>query len=179
MMRLALLFTLLAHILHGAISSSKPSLKGFSERIMYADFFGGPPPHSRSRHGAGSSFRAGRNDGGRSGPRGRQGKGGGYVDEGEHEDDDGDEEDYDFDGHQDEKEQESDEEDEENEFESSGKGPEKAQTRYEKQRSERQKEIAAIEKKLVQQKSWDMRGEVNAKDRPENSLLEISAEMER
>lgn len=143
-----------------------------SERIMYADFFGGPPPGARSRHGAGSSSsRPGRGMGGRS--RGR--------DEAEDEDADGDDDDeYDFDGYNENEGDGDDDDDNEDEDENENDhGPEKTLTRYEKQRLERQKEIAAIEQRLVQQKSWDMRGEINAKERPENSLLEISAEMER
>lgn len=40
-------------------------------------------------------------------------------------------------------------------------------------------QIEELEQELVQKKSWEMRGEVKATDRPENSLLGISADIER
>lgn len=39
--------------------------------------------------------------------------------------------------------------------------------------------MAELEKDALAPKSWDMRGEVRGVDRPENSLLEVSVDVER
>lgn len=40
-------------------------------------------------------------------------------------------------------------------------------------------QIAELEKEIVGSKSWDLRGEIGGKDRPENSLLAVAADIER
>ena len=44
---------------------------------------------------------------------------------------------------------------------------------------QKQKEIAELEKEVLQQKSWDMLGESSNKDRPENSLLELDLDYQQ
>lgn len=50
---------------------------------------------------------------------------------------------------------------------------------YEHKKQKLSKEIESIEKMLVAKKEWEMRGEVKSADRPENSLLSVSADFER
>ena len=50
---------------------------------------------------------------------------------------------------------------------------------YKKQQLKKRKEIKELEADLMGAKSWDLKGEVAAKDRPENSLLEVSVDIER
>jgi U3 small nucleolar RNA-associated protein MPP10 len=52
-------------------------------------------------------------------------------------------------------------------------------TAYQKQKRKMAEDIKNIEADLMGKKSWELRGELSAKDRPENSLLEISTEIER
>lgn len=39
--------------------------------------------------------------------------------------------------------------------------------------------VAQLEKEAIGPKNWDMKGEVRGVDRPENSLLELSVDVER
>jgi U3 small nucleolar RNA-associated protein MPP10 len=55
----------------------------------------------------------------------------------------------------------------------------KSLTEHQRKQIEKLNEIRKLEAELVGEKPWDMKGEVRASDRPENSLLEISADMER
>ena len=52
-------------------------------------------------------------------------------------------------------------------------------TTFQKQQRKLRREMAEIEKDLVAQKSWELRGEVKATDRPENSLLEVYVDVEK
>ena len=52
-------------------------------------------------------------------------------------------------------------------------------TSFQKQQRKLKREMAEIEKDLVAQKSWELRGEVRASDRPENSLLEVYVDVEK
>jgi U3 small nucleolar RNA-associated protein MPP10 len=57
--------------------------------------------------------------------------------------------------------------------------PKKPLTKHEKAKAHLSSQVAELEQELMQKKSWEMRGEVKATDRPENSLLGISADIER
>eukprot|EP00596_Hydrurales_sp_CCMP1899_P005295 CAMPEP_0119045176 /NCGR_PEP_ID=MMETSP1177-20130426/37723_1 /TAXON_ID=2985 /ORGANISM="Ochromonas sp, Strain CCMP1899" /LENGTH=740 /DNA_ID=CAMNT_0007016493 /DNA_START=136 /DNA_END=2358 /DNA_ORIENTATION=- len=109
------------------------------------------------------------------------------------EEDDDDEEDGDNSGDDDE---DDEDEDEEGDFDEEGmddydfgddeesqptKAPiiKRALTTHEKKNAKLATQIAQIESELIGDKPWDMKGEVNAVGRPENSLLEISAQIER
>ena len=50
---------------------------------------------------------------------------------------------------------------------------------YQKRKLKLQAEQEALEEGLIAEKNWDMRGEVKSADRPENSLLEMNADIER
>ena len=53
------------------------------------------------------------------------------------------------------------------------------QSRHAKYVEAKQKEIAELEKEVLQQKSWDMLGESSNKDRPQNSLLELDLDYQQ
>ena len=55
----------------------------------------------------------------------------------------------------------------------------KETTHLEAKNSKISSEISLLESKIMGVKSWELRGEVQATDRPENSLLEISGDIER
>ena len=57
--------------------------------------------------------------------------------------------------------------------------PAKPLSKKEKRKAQRLQEIEEIERELVGKKSWDLQGEVQAKHRPENSLLEIHTDIEK
>jgi len=40
-------------------------------------------------------------------------------------------------------------------------------------------QISELESKLVKEKNWEMKGEVRGKERPENSLLDVQADVDR
>ena len=117
--------------------------------LKYSDFFKGAPS-KKSKHKGASNKVVGAKESPASG-----------SDEDEEEDESEDEED--------ENEDEDEDEDEE----------EKPLTKKEKRKIQREKEIEELEKQLVGKKSWDLQGEVQAKERPENSLLEIHADIEK
>jgi U3 small nucleolar RNA-associated protein MPP10 len=50
---------------------------------------------------------------------------------------------------------------------------------YEKRKQKLSAETAELEAQLLQPKGWDMRGESRGKDRPTDSLLNVSADIER
>lgn len=52
-------------------------------------------------------------------------------------------------------------------------------TNYERQQLEIQKQIAKLEEEAVAEKKWALKGEVKAKDRPEDALLEEELEFDR
>lgn len=52
-------------------------------------------------------------------------------------------------------------------------------TNYEKQQLEIQEQIAKLEEEAVAEKKWALKGEVKAKDRPEDALLEENLEFDR
>ena len=102
--------------------------------------------------------------------------GGGFSDEEEEntEDEESEESEGDEDFSEDKKDEDEDENDnEENPMDSS------KLTAYQKQKRKLAEDIKTIEAELMGKKSWELHGEIASKDRPENSLLEISTEIER
>lgn len=66
-------------------------------------------------------------------------------------------------------------EDEENELGKNGK----KLSNFEKQQLEIQKQIEQLEKEAIEEKKWALKGEVKAKDRPEDALLTENLEFDR
>ena len=105
----------------------------------------------------------------------------------EHDDDEDEDDDADFDDEniQDDYHDDDDEENDNNNDDEDDVDEEeeiqnlKKLTKFEKAQLANQKVIQDLEKQVTGQKSWDMRGEVKGLDRPENSLLEITADIER
>jgi U3 small nucleolar RNA-associated protein MPP10 len=52
-------------------------------------------------------------------------------------------------------------------------------TPFQKKQMRLREEMADIERSLVAEKRWDMKGEVKALQRPSNSLLEVDVEVEK
>lgn len=52
-------------------------------------------------------------------------------------------------------------------------------TKLELKKRKLNSEIEELESELIKPKSWEYRGEVKGGDRPENSLLSVSADVER
>jgi U3 small nucleolar RNA-associated protein MPP10 len=52
-------------------------------------------------------------------------------------------------------------------------------TSFQKRQKKLMEEIAELEKGIISAKSWEMKGEVKAADRPENSLLGVYVDVER
>lgn len=110
-----------------------------------------------------------------------------YNDDDEEEEDEEDEEEEDEQADDDVTENDSDaeeqeEEEDEKEDEEQQQGGKKESEKLSSFQSKNQKlssQISDLEKQLVTEKSWDMKGEVKASDRPENSLLEMYADIER
>ncbi|CCK71651.1 rRNA-processing protein MPP10 KNAG_0H02360 [Huiozyma naganishii CBS 8797] len=72
------------------------------------------------------------------------------------------------------------EEEDENEEEESDLSSKKDKlTSFERQQLEIQEQIALLEEEAVAEKKWALKGEVNAKNRPENALLTEDLEFER
>ena len=106
----------------------------------------------------------------------------GFLDVAEEEesDDAADDEDEEEEEEVDVDEEEEEEEDEEDGVEGNGGLKEKeVLTSFQKKQRKLKEEIAELEKSIVGQKSWDLRGEVKASDRPENSLLEVVVDVEK
>lgn len=57
--------------------------------------------------------------------------------------------------------------------------PAAAKTPFEQRQERLRAQIAALEEEMLQEKRWDMRGEIRSSQRPENSLLDIVADVER
>lgn len=53
------------------------------------------------------------------------------------------------------------------------------ETPFEKQSKAMKDQISELESKLVKEKNWEMKGEVRGKERPENSLLDVQADVDR
>jgi U3 small nucleolar RNA-associated protein MPP10 len=60
-----------------------------------------------------------------------------------------------------------------------GQGPSVPLTSYQKRKQKLLAEQATLETELLQPKQWQMKGESKGKDRPVNSLLEMTADVER
>jgi len=67
----------------------------------------------------------------------------------------------------------------EDESDSGGGGAVVASTAHSKRSDKMNEQIVQLEQELVTAKSWDLKGEVQAGDRPENSLLGIVADIDR
>lgn len=52
-------------------------------------------------------------------------------------------------------------------------------TSYQRRLQELSSQIKELEEELLAEKSWEMKGEVNASHRPENSLLDLAVDVER
>jgi len=73
---------------------------------------------------------------------------------------------------------EEEEEEKEQEKHVEKKDVEQNLSTYEKHKLEMKEKIAELEEELLMEKPWELTGEVQARKRPENSLLEKGAEME-
>ena len=140
-------------------------------KFMYGDFFG---PKSALKRVKAS----------------RSNKGKGQVQDSEDDDeemddeDDEDDEEMDEQVEDDEEEEEADEEDdaeEGDEEHEGGAGAGKAvpQTSHQRHKAQLASQIKQLEAELIGPKSWELRGEVKGSDRPENSLLGVTADIER
>lgn len=94
--------------------------------------------------------------------------------------DDGDEDDYD----EDENDDDFDDSNIRDDYESSDDGkhvPSESRSKAKgpQQRSRLSSQISDLEKDLLAAKPWELRGEVRAADRPENSFLSLTADIER
>lgn len=124
------------------------------------------------------------NKGGRSRSRNDEVDGDGDDDENDDsEEDDEDDDDFDFGGGDDYVDSEEDE-DAEEEDEQQKQKVQKQQSgqfvsSYERRTKELANQIAELEKELVAEKSWELKGEVKSGIRPENSLLDVAADVER
>jgi U3 small nucleolar RNA-associated protein MPP10 len=105
-------------------------------------------------------------------------------DDNEEEDDEGDEEEEEEEEEDDEEEDDEEEEEEEEasneESDQSEKEEESApQTNYQRRKEALRSQIEELEQQTMATKDWELRGEVKSRDRPENSLLAVSADIER
>jgi U3 small nucleolar RNA-associated protein MPP10 len=57
--------------------------------------------------------------------------------------------------------------------------PDAFSTTFQKRSKELASQISELEKELVAEKSWELKGEIKAAMRPENSLLDIAADVDR
>jgi U3 small nucleolar RNA-associated protein MPP10 len=112
-----------------------------------------------------------------------------YADDGDEEEEEEDEEEHrddeDDEGEEEERSGVDEDEEDEDSGSSENEGAEepvvdpKKLSAYEKQKRKIEQEIKGVETELMGSRSWELRGELAGKDRPENSLLEIHTEIER
>lgn len=87
--------------------------------------------------------------------------------------------DYDEMEYDDEQEEEDVEEHSSEEESSNVQAKSKPPTKFDQRSHALRSEVEELEDELLQQRSWELRGEVKATDRPENSLLNVVADIDR
>ena len=104
----------------------------------------------------------------------------GSEDEGSFGDDSNGEEEDEGEDWEEEEEEEEEEEDEEEESAPAASAKSSGKVTATQQRNQAlSSQIASLEEELMSAKPWELRGEVKAADRPENSFLELHADIER
>jgi len=103
----------------------------------------------------------------------------GEDEEEEDEEEEGDEEEEEEEDEEKDDDEEEEDDDEEVEQNQGKKASSSKLTLHQKHKLNLSSQIKELEAELIGPKSWDLRGEIKGKDRPENSILGLSADIER